>query len=756
MDSSEESGRVVLKEYLKTCELTGATAVVDEIGTSELSGKQALKRLFQKSEISSLKGLADDFMQCEFTEVLLRKDECVESQVSSKLMRMDQQRTCGISGKVGHASEFKGCEFSNTYVLPSYLKKSTVSGLDFRTDQQVTSEKNPQSIGHETEAATCAKTGRTLLVSEVGLCQETDETVDLDLLVETDSGPIVQRDLTERCGVTLKHDLPRLMGNSAVSGKRVLRSILRRCSVSYQLALREEMDTCSYTDEYVVPKHLEKSDVTGDLFRSDERTVSKKSKRVGHRSESVACHISGNRLLVDETITSEVSNQKADKSFQVKSEESGRIGITGEEVVCAVRKIVVLEDEVDECAVTHQVVCLDLLFPCEFTLAGCLLDQLKTSDLSEKKYRANQEFISSISGRCGHISEGCTISFGNRQSALKDEAAKSELSGDWFLIDDVVQSQKSGRIGHKTETVQCEESGVVCLKDEVGRCSVTGKDVNLDLMKIPFYGSVPALSSELFECETTGKTAYPRDIRTCSASGKRVHKSQVFESELSDRIALKQYREPCHKTGTIALRDELAKCEKSARRYCPNLMRHCHLTGTYAFQSYFVDDVVAKKPLLLEKAVASEIFSGRYSTRNNLIICTWSGKSGFIDEFQKCRLTGLKVAKSFLNEEGELSVLRQVLNPADPPGTHNSFYAYAVRQYVPGLCQKPWNVLAYISPNKQLTLVRFKAKRKWWHFKLYVYAGIMSSDTMPVFVSLIVRGENHGGHWELIQTLEWK
>jgi len=32
----------------------------------------------------------------------------------------------------------------------------------------------------------------------------------------------------------------------------------------------------------------------------------------------------------------------------------------------------------------------------------------------------------------------------------------------------------------------------------------------------------------------------------------------------------------------------------------------------------------------------------------------------------------------------------------------------------------------------------------------------MSSDTMPVFVSLIVRGENDGGHWELIQTLEWK
>jgi len=677
--ASDASGRFALPEELELCDFSGSKCLPQELAVSAISGRRYRSDQQACSVLSARTGHATEFEssidplgllasdEAERSEVSGRwaqrgrlacseqpphrkafAEEMVLSVVSGKRLLPDEVEHSKATGKPALPAELVACEFTGDRVLPTELLSSQVSGKRLRSDHVRTSIHSGR-IGHATEFVEAVLPPGLIAVDEAEMSEVSGAVAAKELLVASDMPPH-------------RRGLPNETVASAVSGRIVLNDEVRKSAVSDAVALPEEFGICEFTGVHVLPTELVASDVSGRKFRQDQALQSAASGRRGHASEFVAATLPLGMIASDEAAASNVSGRIAAKERLVTSEApTHRLGLPDEVVVSAASGKQYLRDEVQRSVLSGSSALPAELVACDFTGARVLPDELVISDVSGRRCRQDEVLTSVIGGRRGHASE-FVRSVAPTGWIATDEAAQSALGGEWGAKAVLTPSVRPPhRLGLAHELVVCELTGQRLLRDEVAPSSVSGKVVDDSLLVPSAANGRKAIAEEMVICEVTGGRLLPTESSVCSITGKRVDVRELARSELSGLPGLESLMVRCAEsgkrvlpsetvrcdlTGQMVLKAETQECVVTGRRSIARLMQRCPTSG-----GYYIDDEASR-----------ERMRERTGTEEILGQCQWTGRTLLSSLMDRCSITGVRVERSELNTNRELSVLRRLLD----------------------------------------------------------------------------------------------
>lgn len=538
------------------------------------------------------------------------------------------------------------------------------------------------SVSPSTEWVACQSTGRMVPVDATDVCSITGTRVLIHLLVRSAaSGRLALRGRMVRCDETHVLLLPDETEVCQVSGRRVRLGLLSKSAVSGRAVMPSELVRCEFTGDLVLPDELQQSDVSGKKFRVDQAGVSVLSGRTGHRTEFVAAVLPQGMIACDEAAKSDVSGAWADSRQLIRSERPpGRLGLPSEGVRSEVSGRLVLRDEVVGSDVSGKPGLPDELETCEFTAARCLPRELLASDISGRRYRVDQQAISVVSKRSGHVTEFVSSDDPPGLLAL-DEAERSDASGKWaqrgrlrlsdvpphrraladelvtsavsgkrVLPDEVERSAVSGRPALPSELVACEFSGERVLADELLVSEISGKRLRSDRACTSahsgrrghpdeFVDSVlPAGRIALDEAESSAvsglvaardhlvasevpphRLGLPSEMVASAVSGLRVLRDEVRASEISDAIALPEELRSCDITGAKVLPAELLTSEISGKQFRSDQQVRSVLSGRSGHAREFVESILPAGMIATDEAACSDV-SGAVAARDRMVL----------------------------------------------------------------------------------------------------------------------------------------
>lgn len=372
------------------------------------------------------------------------------------------------------------------------------------------------------------------------------------------------------------------------------------------------------------------------------------------------CAISGRKALRHLFFQSAESGRTALSKFAVPCPDTGELLLPDELTVSGVSGRPVRRSLSVASAVSGIIARRDEIGSCEFTGVPALPTELRSSDVSGRKYRTDEEALSSVSGLAGHRSEfeRCCRS---GDYLLESEGKRSAVTGHLLRPDLARTSTKPPyRVGAVDEIVQCAVSGADLLSDEVVTSAVSGLVVDRDLTWESAASGARALPAEMVVCEDTAATLLPSEVARCELTAKLVDKRLLGQSEVSGVQALASLLVRCQLTGSLALPAETGVCEVTGARALLSQFGTCSVTGKRAVLSEFVVDSITGQPILRRVAVRSDV-SGRWGLKTRASTCAWSGATILPDEVGTCTATGVRVAKSLLDEQSLLVPLRALL-----------------------------------------------------------------------------------------------
>jgi hypothetical protein len=156
----------------------------------------------------------------------------------------------------------------------------------------------------------------------------------------------------ERCQATGKLALPDELEQSAVTGRRVASTLLKRSAVSGALAEAEHFGVCAFTRAEALNSELTVSELSDKPYRADQSARSAVSGKTGHVKEFTTCYETRQTIARSEVETCEVSGKVA------------RPGV------------------LQTCAATGKKVLPSLLATCQATGARALKTRMVTSSVS--------------------------------------------------------------------------------------------------------------------------------------------------------------------------------------------------------------------------------------------------------------------------------------------------------------------------------------------------------------------------------------
>lgn len=146
---------------------------------------------------------------------------------------------------------------------------------------------------------------------------------------------------------------------------------------------------------------------------------------------------------------------------------------------------------------------------------------------------------------------------------MESELLVSQVSGKRYRADEQLRSVVSGKTGYQKEFIFCAETKQPLLREEAEKCEVTGKIV------------MPGL---LEQCEVTGKKVLPSELERSAVSGKKALKQFFVSSSLSGARLLE--REAVRSvSGKYCVPDEAKICTWSSVQCHPDDIKTCELTG---------------------------------------------------------------------------------------------------------------------------------------------------------------------------------
>ncbi|MEY4527275.1 MAG: hypothetical protein RL768_994 [Nitrospirota bacterium] len=355
----------------------------------------------------------------------------------------------------------------------------------------------------------------------------------------------------------------------------------------------------------------------------------------------------------------EISGQSVLEDLLVRSEVSDRYALSEFMVVCASTNKRLLKDEVEESAVTRQPVAKWLLKTssvsgkraepehfgkCDFTGVEAFKSELAISESSGKRYRNDEQDRSSYSGKCGHVSEFITCAV-TGQRLLASEAERCEatgkptcpgilqvcsVSGKKLLPSELEPSAVTGRPVRRGILRTSALSGKRAEPEHFGRCDFTGAEV---------------LQTELTISEISGKRYRSDEQLRSVVSGKSGHKSEFIFCEETRQPILMSEAEQCAITNVYVRPGILEECAVSKKRGLPSEMERCAATGKRALRKFFVTSSLSGVRILEE--VATRSANGRFCAPIETKPCLWSGRKCHPDDLRNCWLTDIPIYLEF-------------------------------------------------------------------------------------------------------------
>ena len=716
------SGEDALESELFTCEVSGKRGLLTELGESAVSHKRVDRKLLVPSDVSGALAIADELFPCELSGARVLATELVPSELSGKRFRLDQAVRLK-DGRLCHNSECRVSDATGDALEPDQGDLCQVSG---------------KWVEHELLMPS-TKSGRKALGSELKTCQVTNQRLFPDEVVASSSGLVGDRDLlsasdvsglsaftTElvQCEETGRKGLPHELATSDVSGKRVDRSLLCESPIDGRYGLPSEFQNCAMTNTEVLRDEIVISQVSGKAFRKDQQVIGDNGS-VGHISEfarcsvsrkllpmtcvrasdvsgvvvstellvaseknptrralpqeTVACSVTGKRLIVDEAAKSEVSGRLGDASLLVKSPRTGTQAFPDEFVLCPETHMRLLPDEMGSSSVSGARVAPEALeksacserrgLPsefarCEITNARVLRDEVTVSDITGRQFRADQQLIGT-NGRRGHQSEFRSCEYSG-QILATDQGEGSAVSGKWagkqFLM---VSDKPPHRKGLPSEVVRCEVTGKSLLQDEVVASPTTGRLGDKAQLAQSAVSKSWAFKDELVQCAETQSWLLPSETARCEATGLVVDTRLVAPSSASGRLALQRALIRCAVSHKLLLPDEVAKCEYTGKLVDRSLLGICIATKKRALVTTLIKCELPHGLVLDDDRVrVKSAKSRRVCSRSLAKRCQWTSATLLPDEVGTCSLSGLVLEKGLLRNQ-EFTILRDLLSEGE-------------------------------------------------------------------------------------------
>lgn len=371
-------------------------------------------------------------------------------------------------------------------------------------------------------------------------------------------------DAFAQCAVSGQSALQHLLTSSEKTGRRALPDHAQTCTLSGRTLLDDEIAPCAVTGQLADKELLQTCEGTQNLVLPEELDT---------------CEFSGRKIRKDQLITSEISNKRFWQSEQAVCQISGQSGHNTELGKCAETKDYVLNELLERCSVSGQMVRPDLLL---------------TSEHPSKRKALPQH-----TRRCEETD----------LLLLSDEGKPSAASGKWVFADLLVSSEGNPQLqALPAELVTCEVSSLKLLPKETAACDDSHKRVHLELLGMNDITGTKMLRSSLRQCPETATWARPADFATCAETGLLVNPKCLLTLK-DGRQIVERLGIVCSECGKPALRSEAvtdasgtlahlectAVCAWSGERLLKRNTRSCGLTGV-VLKSEFVT-AVGSKPI---------------------------------------------------------------------------------------------------------------------------------------------------------------
>jgi len=375
---------------------------------------------------------------------------------------------------------------------------------------------------------------------------------------------------------------------------------LGTCAETNRRALHHRLVTIEDGDT-VLPDQADICSVSNERHRLRDLAASAVSGRVAHRSKLVKCSESGDLMLLPEGGVSDFSGRMVRGDLLSKSDKPPhRRGVASEFGTCDETHKRLLKDELAKSECSGRVANRELLRPSAISGRLAFPSEMVTCEVNRIEVLPDETGVCSRTGTRVVLKElgECRES---HEAMLKSLLGASDFSGMMVERGLLIQSEKTPhRSGLLDETGRCESTKLRLLKDELGESAVSKRVFDLDL---------------LVESEVSKLRALPEEMETCAVTHKRVLPTELEACRITSRRALRSEMECSYTSGRWALREHTLR------------LRH--------FKWALTDETVK---------------------------CAWLDGPVLKSDADRCDLTGLIVSKEFLNSDGQLAPLAELLD----------------------------------------------------------------------------------------------
>ena len=462
-------GSFTHKSYMVVCEHTGKTIRMVK-ATKSYSGRWGSNDIIFTCPISPLKCLPDETVVCKATGRQVCQANAVQSIVTGDWYGNDQLSRSDISANLAPPPDMVVCQATNSKIILSESAVCNVCNKRLRKDYLVTSAASGRQFcrSHAKEVAggrialpeevgSCAISGKTLLLGELIICQDTGETISKQLAgVCSLSGKTLRQSLLVNCaatGVSLarklvtelaggRFSLPSACGKCAMTGKFYLLNELVKCELTGDSVARGCLGECSITQAKVRRDRLVQvgpstsstqiisnptlfycpaltvKDHHGKMIPLKDSRKCAVSKIISHISETKVCQHTGVFIHESMAATCQISNKVVRKDILLKSSVSGILmlrefavqitdggfGTAEETGLCHWSGKTVERALLEECTVTDNPVCKEFLNKKkELKIVRKMLDGTNMGSVVDadklSRLRANPQISSWIKGK---------------------------------------------------------------------------------------------------------------------------------------------------------------------------------------------------------------------------------------------------------------------------------------------------------------------------------------------------------------------
>ncbi|MEK7672872.1 MAG: SNF2-related protein [Patescibacteria group bacterium] len=334
-----------------------------------------------------------------------------------------------------------------------------------------------------------------------------------------------------------------------------------------------------------------------------------------------------------------------------------------------------------------------------------------------------------------------------------------EISGKFALSDKLQSSEESGRKALPEYFATCSYTQKKVLKDEVQESDVTGKSVLISVMKKsdvsgrwaePIYigtcdfSNSEALKAELCVSDVSGKNYRMDEKLTSSVSGKAGHKSEFIKCSQTGKPLISEEAEICEVTGAIVAPGILETCIVTSQKVLPSELLTSTFSEKRALKKFFVKSSISESLILEEEAIKSD--EGKFCSPLESKVCVWSGFQCHPDDIRVCRLLNIELHFKYLDESGNMKILKRLLDGTLVGGSH-----FELEENV---CKKVCLLTAY----KKAQILSSERSASGHHYVLCVeikaflgiktrYIGLMYSTKDNGIVGQLCLGKRDKTHW---------